>query len=49
MDRRLIVASMRSPEERDWLNVYHDEVREKIMPRLTGDAQDWLQKATAAL
>ncbi|WP_212523613.1 aminopeptidase P family protein [Actibacterium sp. MT2.3-13A] len=49
IDRRLIVAEMLSPEEREWLNAYHAEVAEKIGPRLSGVARDWLSRATAPL
>jgi Xaa-Pro aminopeptidase len=49
IDRRLIVASMLSPGERDWLNSYHAEVAEKIGPRVSPDARAWLAEATAPL
>jgi Xaa-Pro aminopeptidase len=49
IDRRLIVAAMLSPGERDWLNTYHADVYAKIGPKVTKSARDWLQRATAPL
>ncbi len=49
IDRRLIVTSMLSRHERAWLNAYHAEVAEKIMPRVSSDAQVWLKTATAPI
>jgi Xaa-Pro aminopeptidase len=49
IDRRLIVTDMLSPAERDWLNAYHAEVREKIGPRLGSETKIWLNAATAPL
>ena len=47
IDRRLIVLDMLTREERSWLNAYHQDVAEKIRPRLGDDAQLWLDAATA--
>ncbi|WP_298842297.1 aminopeptidase P family protein [uncultured Roseobacter sp.] len=47
IDRRLLVVSLLTPAERDWLNSYHAEVAEKIGPRLSPDAKTWLDVATA--
>ncbi|GAA5067306.1 aminopeptidase P family protein [Roseibacterium beibuensis] len=47
IDRRLVVADMLSPAERDWLNSYHEGVARRIGPRLDGAAADWLGQATA--
>lgn len=49
LDRRLILKDMLSLPERDWLNAYHAEVREKIRPRLGKAAQIWLDAASAPL
>jgi Xaa-Pro aminopeptidase len=49
LDRRLIVTDMLAPAERDWLNAYHHEVREKVGPRLGKAARAWLDAATAAI
>ncbi len=46
-DRRLIRTDRLSPDERDWLNAYHAEVIEKIGPRLSDAARDWLSRAAA--
>lgn len=49
IDRRLIETSLLSNEERQWLNAYHAEVREKIGPRLGKAANVWLDAATAPI
>ena len=37
-------------EELDWLNAYHAETREKLLPLLSDDAtKAWLEKATAPI
>ena len=46
IDRRLVVASMLSAEERDWLNAYHARVREVIGPLVAGEERAWLEAAT---
>lgn len=48
-DRRLIVAGELSRAERDWIDAYHAEVREKLSPRLSDAARGWLSAATAPL
>ncbi|MEP1614456.1 MAG: aminopeptidase P family protein [Roseobacter sp.] len=47
IDRRLILAERLTGEDRNWLNAYHREVAEKIMPRVSPSAQTWLEQATA--
>jgi Xaa-Pro aminopeptidase len=50
IDRRLVVTSMLTVEELDWLNAYHADVREKLLPLLDDAAvKDWLVKATEPL
>jgi len=49
IDRRLIVTEMLSPVERDWLNMYHAQVAEKIGPRLGDATRAWLEAATAPI
>ncbi|WP_320200453.1 aminopeptidase P family protein [Agrobacterium sp. rho-13.3] len=50
IDRRLVVVSLLTEEELEWLNAYHATVREKIMPLITdADVQKWLIAATDAL
>ena len=46
-DRRLIDADRLSPGERAWLDHYHAEVLEKLSPRLSDSARDWLRMACA--
>jgi Xaa-Pro aminopeptidase len=48
-DRRLIVAGMLSPEERDWVNAYHARVLTEVGPRVEGAARNWLAAACAAI
>ena len=48
-DRRLILAEMMSPGDREWLNAYHAEVLAKIGPRLSSAALDWCKQACAPL
>ncbi|MCX7890154.1 MAG: aminopeptidase P family protein [Rhodobacteraceae bacterium] len=47
VDRRLIDPGMLTAEERSWLDAYHAQVRERIAPRVTAPARDWLIRATA--
>lgn len=49
IDRRLIVGSMLTAQERDWLNAYHATCRQKLAPRLATDAKMWLDTATAPI
>ncbi|MEL7344697.1 MAG: aminopeptidase P family protein [Pseudomonadota bacterium] len=49
IDLRLVDRDLMSAVERDWLNAYHVAVREKISPRVSETARQWLDKATAAL
>ncbi|MFN3148050.1 MAG: aminopeptidase P family protein [Paracoccaceae bacterium] len=49
IDRRLIVTELLDPAEVAWLDAYHAEVRERLSPRLTGAALDWLAEATRPL
>lgn len=49
IDRQLIDPDQLSMAERNWLNAYHAEVREKIGPRISDGARTWLQIATAAI
>ncbi len=47
IDRRLILVSLLTEDERDWLNGYHAMTRKKLMP-LISDAgvREWLIAAT---
>jgi Xaa-Pro aminopeptidase len=49
LDRRLVDVSLLSKGERDWLNAYHAEVRQKLESRVSEAARDWLVVATAAI
>lgn len=53
IDRRLIVTDMLSVTERAWLNAYHAEVVEKILPLLLAQGYDatatWLRGACAPI
>ncbi|MCM2560717.1 aminopeptidase P family protein [Lutimaribacter sp. EGI FJ00015] len=49
IDRRLVMPALLGDDERDWLNAYHAECRDKIAPRLSDEARLWLQKATAPI
>jgi Xaa-Pro aminopeptidase len=50
IDRRLVVVSLMTPEELQWLNDYHAEVRDKLMPLIDKDAvKAWLAAATAPI
>lgn len=46
IDLRLVDAAMLSEGERHWLNGYHAEVRDRIGPRVSEPARDWLNRAT---
>ena len=49
IDRRMIQRDMLSQGEVDWLNAYHAACRDKIAPRLSPAAADWLNQATAPI
>jgi Xaa-Pro aminopeptidase len=48
-DRRLVMVSRLSPGERDWLNAYHAEVKEKLATRVAGPTLTWLEDACAPM
>ena len=49
IDTRLVDAALLRPDERDWLNAYHVQVREKLLPFVSGAAKDWLIERTAVI
>ncbi len=49
IDQALIVKDMLSPEQRAWLNTYHETVRETLTPHLDEAHQKWLKTSTTAL
>ncbi|MEM9984984.1 MAG: aminopeptidase family protein P, partial [Bacteroidota bacterium] len=46
IDRKLIEPSLLSPEEKNWLNQYHQRVFTELVPGLDETHQAWLAKAT---
>ena len=50
IDRRLVLPALLTDDELDWLNAYHAETREKLMPLLSdAETRDWLANATEAI
>jgi Xaa-Pro aminopeptidase len=49
VDRRLVVADMLAPWERDWLNAYHAEVARRIGPLVDDKTREWLTAACAQI
>ncbi len=49
IDLRLVDATLMTPDEIDWLNAYHAQVREKIGGQLDANDRNWLDRATAPL
>ena len=46
IDTTPIIIEMLSPEERQWLNDYHQMVYNRLVPYLTSEEQEWLLQAT---
>lgn len=46
IDTRCIERSLLRADEIDWLNAYHATVRERLSPRVSGDALAWLLQRT---
>jgi Xaa-Pro aminopeptidase len=49
IDTRCIDLSLMREDERAWLNAYHETVRARVSPLVTGDALAWLNKRTEAI
>ena len=49
IDRRLIEASMLSPQERAWVDAYHAKVVEIVGPQLEGEVRAWLDEVCSPL
>ena len=49
IDTRCIDASLLTQAERLWLNEYHAQVRERLLPRVQGAARNWLEQRTQAI
>ncbi|WP_118184924.1 aminopeptidase P family protein [Paraburkholderia phosphatilytica] len=46
IDTRCIELSLLRDDERAWLNAYHEMVRTRVSPHVTGDAKAWLDTRT---
>jgi Xaa-Pro aminopeptidase len=49
IDTRCIALELMRGDELAWLNGYHATVRERLLPRVSGAARDWLLARTAPL
>lgn len=49
IDTTPIIIEMLLPEERNWLNAYHDQVFQRLSPYLSDKENDWLREATQAI
>ena len=49
IDKTPIIIEMLTPEERQWLDDYHQMVYDRLSPYLTPDEQAWLKEATTPL
>lgn len=49
IDTRCLDMAILREDERAWLNAYHAEVRERLLPRVAGAARDWLLRTTTAV
>ncbi|MDR5860246.1 aminopeptidase P family protein [Halomonas eurihalina] len=49
IDTRCIEPSLLDESEIDWLDAYHADVRERLAPKLEGEALAWLEKRTQPL
>jgi Xaa-Pro aminopeptidase len=49
IDRRMIIVDMLTKAERDWINAYHADCRDKIGPRVSDETAVWLRQATAEI
>ena len=49
IDTRCILRSLMRNDEIDWLNGYHATVRERLAPRVSGEALAWLIERTQAI
>lgn len=46
IDTRLVQTDLLTQPEKDWLNAYHQKVRDELSPRVAGAAKDWLLRRT---
>jgi Xaa-Pro aminopeptidase len=49
IDTRCIDLALLRPDEREWLDHYHAQVRERLLPLVSGDARAWLLARTEPL
>jgi Xaa-Pro aminopeptidase len=49
IDTSLVEGGMLTPQERAWLNAYHTQVRETLLPHLSAEEGAWLKDATKAV
>ena len=49
IDTTPIIVDMLTPEELDWLNVYHQTVYNSLLPYLSEDEGQWLRQTTAPI
>ena len=49
IDTRCIDLALLRDDERAWLNAYHDTVRRRVSPLVSGDALAWLEARTQAI
>ncbi|WP_454690990.1 aminopeptidase P family protein [Achromobacter aloeverae] len=49
IDTRCIDRALLAADEAAWLDAYHAEVRERLLPHVEGAARDWLVQATEPL
>ena len=45
----LVIQSLLTDVERQWLNQYHERVRETLAPLLTENVREWLAQETRAI
>ena len=48
-DTQLVDTEMLNRSETEWLNGYHQQVRERLAPYLEASEREWLNEVTAAL
>ncbi|PLZ01426.1 Xaa-Pro aminopeptidase [Burkholderia sp. WAC0059] len=46
IDTRCIETALLREDERAWLNAYHETVRRRVSPHVSGDAKTWLEART---
>ena len=49
IDTRCIERALLRTDEESWLDAYHATVRERLAPRVSGDALAWLEARTRPL